>query len=132
MNKDVYDRRIFEKGRMIIRQGEKSSEAFLIHTGEVEVFDAHDNTEQQIARLGPSNIIGEMALIEDRVHRVSVRALEQTIVYVVSKELLDKKLRKADPLIKMLIDSLISRLGDCSKMNTCLAGMIATQSETSK
>ncbi len=65
----------YEKGDVIIHEGEYTSEAYLLARGSVEVY-LHGPPEQRLRVLRPGDIFGEMALITEQPRSASVRALE--------------------------------------------------------
>ncbi len=70
----------FERGAMIIREGELGECLYLIEHGSVEVVKEENESEHRIAKLEAGECFGEMALFDDRKRSASVRALEKTAV----------------------------------------------------
>lgn len=108
--KNIHDRRVIEKGTEIIRQDDIATAAYIIQKGKVEIYRTVEGEEKILATLGDGEIVGEMALIEKRKHYASVRAIEETVVYIVPPEVLDTKILRANPLIRMLVRALVARL----------------------
>lgn len=75
----------YQKGDVIIAEGEFTSDAYIINAGFVEVYRAGP-PEQRLSLLGPGDIFGEMALISERSRSASVRALEDVEVRVFNRE----------------------------------------------
>jgi putative ABC transport system ATP-binding protein len=78
---DVAERmtkRHFAAGEMIIREGEPGKEFFLISDGEVEVIRA----DHEVARLGPGDFFGEVALISGEPRNATVIAVGEVDTYV--------------------------------------------------
>lgn len=73
----------FEAGEDIVREGQVGREFYLIVKGEVEVLAA--TTGAQLARLGPREVFGEKALLEDTPRTATVRALGAVDVLVMSR-----------------------------------------------
>lgn len=71
--------RTFEQGAKIISQGQNSDGLYLIASGEVSIVHraADDNTF--IARLGPGEVVGEVALVLRRPANADVLAVHPTI-----------------------------------------------------
>lgn len=68
----------YEPGQLIMRQGDTGVGAFIIRTGKVEVVQEKDGTETRLATLGPGDVVGEMALLDEFPRSASVRAIEPT------------------------------------------------------
>jgi putative ABC transport system ATP-binding protein len=81
---DVAERmtkRRFGAGETIIREGEPGEEFFLISEGEVDVIRA----EHEVARLGPGDFFGEVALISGEPRNATVVAVTELDAYVLDK-----------------------------------------------
>lgn len=65
---------LFEPGDIIVQQGDEADFAYFIQQGEVEVVQCEEEAETVIARLGPGQHFGELALIEDAPQQAMVRA----------------------------------------------------------
>jgi putative ABC transport system ATP-binding protein len=74
-------RRHYEPGEVVIRQGDEGDELFLISEGEVEV----DREGHEVARLGPSEFFGELALISGEPRNATVVATAPLDTYVLGK-----------------------------------------------
>ena len=119
-------RRFFEPGDMVIHEGDIGREAYVMISGEVEVFQMMRGKEVRLITLGEGDVIGEMALISDFPRSASIRALQKTEVFVITEEVLKQGLDQLPPWIGTIIDCLAERLrvananihplmsGDCS------------------
>ena len=67
--------RKFPAGALIIMAGDPATEAFLIHEGMVEQLCSSNGPGYFQAQLGPGEVFGEMSLIDERPHAMSVRAV---------------------------------------------------------
>ncbi|MBV9861281.1 MAG: ATP-binding cassette domain-containing protein [Alphaproteobacteria bacterium] len=75
-------RRHFNRGDVVIRQGEPGEEFFLISGGEVEIMrEAHE-----VARLGAGDFFGELALISGEPRNATVVAAGPLDTYVLGKD----------------------------------------------
>lgn len=76
----------FNKGDVIIQQGEQDGRFFILLTGEVEVIKNFDSkNKRSLGTLGPRSYFGEMALISDFVRSASVVAKEETKVLCIDQ-----------------------------------------------
>src|SRR5207249_2353654 len=55
----------FEPGQEIMRQGDVGVGAFIIRSGKVEVLQDRDGKQVKLATLGPGDVFGEMALLDE-------------------------------------------------------------------
>jgi putative ABC transport system ATP-binding protein len=75
-------RRQFMPGEVIIREGEVGEELFLISEGEVEI----DREGREVARLGPGDFFGELALMSGNPRNANVVATRPVDTYVLGKD----------------------------------------------
>jgi len=75
----------FELGDVIFHQGETGNQVYVIISGEVEVVQDRPGEAAMIARLGPGQFFGEMALIRAAPRVATVRALTDLDVLVMHR-----------------------------------------------
>jgi CRP-like cAMP-binding protein len=68
-------------GTKLIREGESGRECFVIAEGEAVV----RIRGEEVARLGPGDIVGEMSILDDRPRSATVVALEPLTVIVMTR-----------------------------------------------
>lgn len=73
----------YEAGETIIRRGQVGREVYFMLRGQVEVLAAHAGAE--LATLGPREVFGERALLEDMPRNATVRAATPVDVLVMSR-----------------------------------------------
>ncbi len=72
----------------LINKGADIENIYIILSGQLNILD----NNQKIASIGPGEIVGEMSFLESRPPSVSVIASESSVVYSISRELMNKKL----------------------------------------
>jgi CRP-like cAMP-binding protein len=79
------------KGEQVCREGERDPSLFIIASGEVAILkqDAGER-EKLLARLGPGQTIGEMALIDGQPRSATVRAAADVVLLVFTRGELDR------------------------------------------
>ncbi len=110
----IFERRAIGKGQMLIREGEYGQQAYLIQSGEVQVFLTREDHEVEIARLQAGQIVGEMAFIFDGPRTASVRATMDTNLIIISRQQFEEKLRDTDPTIRAIVNMLSHRVLDAN------------------
>ncbi len=114
-------RKSYKKGEVILMEEESGSALFVIVSGEVKVVRiGEDGREVILSILGPSDIFGEMALLDGEARSASVVALDDAELFVIHRKdflgllheypsiaisllkHLTQRLRRADALIKSL------------------------------
>lgn len=100
----------FAKNRNIFQEGEKGNDFYLIEKGSVDVIKTIHNEEILLARLGKGEIFGEMAVLGNKVRTATIRAAEDTELFVLNEEALDIEKSKASTWFIKILDLLITRL----------------------
>ncbi|MCH9853106.1 MAG: cyclic nucleotide-binding domain-containing protein [Alphaproteobacteria bacterium] len=100
----------FRKGDYIIKQDSDTGDAYMIVTGEAEVFIS-DKTGRyrHIAYIGPNQTVGEMVLIDDAPHHIYAIATTHTTCHMINRDLLDERLNNSDAFVVSLLKLLTSR-----------------------
>ncbi len=65
----------FEPGQEVFRQGDLGDRVYAIISGTAEVLVGQEGSEQSIARLGPGEFFGEMALLDKKRRTATVRCV---------------------------------------------------------
>jgi len=68
----------YQPGQEIVHQGDTGVGAFIIRSGKVDVVQDRDGKEITLATLGPGDVLGEMALLDEFPRSASARAVEPT------------------------------------------------------
>ena len=79
--------RAFEPGDRLISQGKVTDGLFLVASGEVGIVHREPNGESTVvARLGPGEVVGEVALVLRRPANASVIAQHPTVTLMLPRE----------------------------------------------
>jgi len=119
--------RRFEKGEVLMRQGEPGSYVFLLAAGRVKVarVDANGN-EFLLAVRGVGDIVGELAVLGGGMRSATVTALVPCITYVLSAGAFLRIIRERR-IEQILLRYLIARHRESDDARAELAGLNATQ-----
>jgi CRP/FNR family cyclic AMP-dependent transcriptional regulator len=86
-------RRFVPAGGVLIEQGIPVDAVFILLEGTLAVWlKSRRSPEREIARLNAGEIVGEMSFVDARPPSATVRALEDSTVFAVSKSVLSAKL----------------------------------------
>lgn len=114
---------VYPGGANIVRQGEVGDCMYVVQSGEVEVVQNREGTEQTLAVLQAGDFFGEMAVFEREVRSATVRARGEARVLKVDKKTLLRRI-KEDPLLAVtLLQTLSRRIRD---LNDTLAAQGGT------
>ena len=91
-------------GEIIVREGEESSDAYIILTGEVEV----TKKDRHLATLRENSIFGEIAMVDSRPRTATCTAKTDVTLGMVTrqnyKELLKHRPEAINPLLRIVTD----------------------------
>ncbi len=68
-------------GTHLFREGEPASAAYLVESGEVEIYRGGKENPRVIARVGPGSVLGDIAMFGDTPYVSSAKAIGQTRVF---------------------------------------------------
>jgi CRP-like cAMP-binding protein len=100
-------------GKVVCREGVLGHQAFVIVSGEVSVTVAG----KEVARLGPGNLCGEMALLEGGIRSATVTAVTPVDVLALSVSDFNEMLRVAPTVNRRMLVSLSARLREADRNN---------------
>lgn len=102
---------LYEKGDLIVREGEHDGRLFVIISGHVSVVnDLGSSSEKTLRVLRSDNYFGEMALIDDYVRTASVVANDRTEVLSLDQWNIREEIRKYPAIAIELLQTLGRRL----------------------
>lgn len=108
--------RVFQEGEYLMREGERGTIAYIIQDGQVMVFFERMGRRCQLATLGPNEVVGEMALIDNLPRSASVVALERTVASPIDLGKLREIIRSQPDLAFMLIRVLVKKIRDADRL----------------
>jgi CRP/FNR family cyclic AMP-dependent transcriptional regulator len=86
-------KRAVREGEVLIRQGVPVDEVFILLEGRLAVWlQPRRGPEREIARLQAGEIVGEMSFVDTRPPSATVRAVEDSTVFAITKAVLSAKL----------------------------------------
>ena len=106
----ILDRQTFPAGRVVFHEGQDGDCAYILQSGAIEIVRNTDDGKITLGRLAPGSIFGEMALIDDAPRMAGAIAVEPSTVIVIRRELLKRKLDKADPFLVKLLCFLVQNV----------------------
>lgn len=107
----TFSRKTFEPNHTIFAEGDPADTVFILRSGAVEIrigtLGEHPRT---LTKIKVGDVFGELALLENRSHGAAAIALEKSEVLEVPREEFIKRLNASDPVMKTVVNHLVSRL----------------------
>jgi CRP-like cAMP-binding protein len=107
----------YAKGDLIIKEGDYGISIYEIFSGKVGIFIDAESAEVMVAAKGPGDIFGEMVFLGgvNIPRSASARALEDCHLEAWSSTLLLTDYRKMPPILRLITDKALNRLGRINK-----------------
>ncbi len=100
----------FQPNDTIFKAGEIGKEIFVIRSGSVRIFVESRGVNKTLAVLGPGEIIGEMALLNNRPRSATAVALEESELLLMSMDVFEEMIIHNTEIAVRLIRKLSKRL----------------------
>ncbi len=101
--------RFYSPHEVIFREGSFGDSAFIIENGQVEISTLVDGQRRRLAVLGPGELFGEMALVDQGVRTASAIALTDVHLVAMSPGYVKFKMEQADPLVSLFLRVIMDR-----------------------
>jgi len=85
-------------GQIMVRQGDRSTDLFIVVSGRFRVMDDKGNEDFVLAHLEPEDVFGEMSFLDGSPRSATVEAEEEGVVHVLSRDAF-MNLFASDPLM---------------------------------
>jgi len=103
------ERITYRPGDLIFQEGSDGDCAYFIDSGSVEISIFRENRHFSVCRFSEGDLFGEMALIDKDVRTATAKAIEETCLISINRNLIETKLTKSDPLIRHLLRLILKR-----------------------
>ncbi|HEV8660496.1 MAG TPA: cyclic nucleotide-binding domain-containing protein [Thermoanaerobaculia bacterium] len=117
---DISEVKRMAEGAFLIRAGEVDSTLFTVEDGHLDIVAIRDGKPVVVATVGPGDVLGEVAFIDDSPRSVSVRAgEEQVTVRAWNKKALSERLAFEPQLLAKfavaMCELLVERIRDTAR-----------------
>ncbi|NQU61732.1 MAG: cyclic nucleotide-binding domain-containing protein [Rhodospirillales bacterium] len=112
---NIIERQTFQAGDRIFKEGDEGNLAYVVQSGEVEIFKIINGEEIVLGKVGQGGIFGEMALIDSKPRMAGARASQGSTIIIVNRAMFEQKLKKADPFLRGLLNILVDNVRSLTK-----------------
>ena len=98
-----------EAGELLFREGDEPGSAFLIESGTVEVKTHQGGHEIILSLLGPGDLVGEMAVIDDAPRTATATAVTTAVLFPLDRQQIADRLASTDPIVRSLLEGQLKR-----------------------
>lgn len=110
-------------GEIVFEEGDAPTSAFLIESGRIEIVTVRDGVPMVLSVLGPGDLLGEMAVIDDAPRTATARALTDAVLIEVDRAQINERIDSSDPIVRALLKGQLSRYR--SALHTLRGGEVA-------
>ncbi|MBT3550760.1 MAG: cyclic nucleotide-binding domain-containing protein [Rhodospirillaceae bacterium] len=111
------EQRKYSDGEVIFREGQRSSAAFIVVSGRVELLKSSGaGAPVRLSILGPGEMFGEMGVVNRATRSVTARAAGDTVLQEIEREGFMESIRYDPDMALQVIDSLSGRLRSANEM----------------
>ena len=107
--------KIYQKGEIIVRQGEIGDCMYVVQDGFVEVVIESGNKEVQLNILGKDEFFGEMAIFEHEIRTATVRALGPVRILTVDHKNFLHRIHEDPSLAYRMMEVMSNRINKLSE-----------------
>ena len=100
------ERRRFKSGEYICHEGDPGQEAFVVHSGVIDVRRRINGVEKSLARYGEGELVGQLALFRKGPRSADMVAAVDTELLVITYERLEWLIRNRTQLTLEILKSL--------------------------
>ena len=100
----------YKAGTVIFSEGDLGNEMYIIKSGRVEIIREMGDGELVLANLEENEFFGEMALFGDSKRTATVRAVDDSELLVVNKNMLDAQFKKIPEWLVTMIKTIAQRI----------------------
>ena len=102
--------RVFKKGEVIFKEGEKSTALFLIQSGTVQVFLQRPKQRVDLYKLGAMQVLAEQVLTGSQVYSSSAMAMTETTLMEFNAETVKVQIAALNQVMKLIVKSTMDKL----------------------
>jgi CRP/FNR family cyclic AMP-dependent transcriptional regulator len=102
------ERITYQPGDKIFAEGDTGDRAYIVESGIVEISRDVGGKKMTLGTIEKNGIFGEMALIDEATRIASATAMIETVCIPVPKQAIQAHLASADPLLRKLVQVLLS------------------------
>ncbi len=102
--------KVFKKGEVIFKEGDKSISLYLIQSGSVQVYLQRPKQKIELYKLGKMQILAEQVLSGSQVYSASAMAMNETTLMEFNAESVKTQITALNQVMKLILKSTMDKL----------------------
>lgn len=97
-------------GETLFAEGEMGDRAYIVREGELEIYKVSQGRQVQVDTRGPGEVVGELALLEQKPRQFGVRASQPSRLVAIHQQPFDRLLRTNASAARALLHIVLQRM----------------------
>ena len=106
--------KVYKDGEIIVRQGDPGDSMFVIQAGQVQVLAERDGEETLLNVAGEGELLGEMAIFDDKPRSATLRALGETKILTIDKKNFMRRINEDPTIAFRIVETMSQRVRELS------------------
>lgn len=104
-------KKVVKKGTVLFKEGDKGEEVFLIISGQIQLRkNVLSEYPQMISTVGPGDVVGEMALFDNRPRLAEAMVSEDSEVFVIPRGDFSERIANMNPVMRRILQIMVERV----------------------
>lgn len=95
---------------ILFNEGDFPDNMYIVRNGQISIFNSKEGAENQLAVVGPGELIGELALFDKRNRSASAKALSDSSVVILPYNQLEKQMETLPEWVKIIMKTMGEKL----------------------
>ena len=106
-----FNRVKLDKNTVLFKEGDKGEGAYLIISGSIQLRkNVLSEYPQIVATVGPGDIVGEMALFDNRPRLAEALVVEAAEMFVIPRDEFTERLQGMNPVMRRILQIMVARV----------------------
>ena len=111
VDKSAFKKIKFTSNSVIFNEGDPGDAAYMIRSGRVEIRKGTQSSNPQtLAELGKGDVVGELALFDDRPRMASAICLTDVVAISISRKKFHDLMSTMDPAMEVIVLTMVKRV----------------------
>jgi len=106
--------KVYQDGEIIVRQGDPGDSMFVIQAGQVQVLAERDGEETLLRVVQEGELLGEMAIFDQKARSATLRALGETKILTIDKKNFMRRISEDPTIAFRILETMSQRVRELS------------------
>jgi CRP/FNR family cyclic AMP-dependent transcriptional regulator len=106
--------KVYQDGEIIVRQGDPGDSMFVVQSGQVQVLAERDGEETLLNVVREGELLGEMAIFDQKPRSATLRALGETKILTIDKKNFMRRINEDPTIAFRIVETMSQRVRELS------------------